>query len=456
MAPLLVKLNNNPEFHNLLPKNSHLVLALSGGIDSMVLTHLFLNMAEDYAYTLTLAHVNHGLRENSEKDMQFVIEIAKKWNLQIEIEFLDPQFKKSNESTEAWARTYRYKALEKICDKVKGDYILTAHHKSDQAETILMRLSQGTGVRGFKSIHKKLKLIRRPLLPFSKKELIQYAEIHKLPYVEDETNLNTSIPRNFIRHNLLKPWYIQEKNIENRIIKTSEHIVDLMNSVTFSIDYFAKKIVQKNPNKTEQIISKVELNQLPSFIRYELIKRCVDGDDHPWRQHQWTALKSFLKNSSTGDIFTTKSSKCILNNRNEWVLSKMKKKEDDILMEIIPDGKTVCDQYIFNWEWTTTPTEIVNINKHFEIIDGGMIQDKKLELRYWKNGDWFQPLGMKGKKKISDLLIDNKINRFDKSNQLVLTADHKIAWVCGLQISDWVKITKNTLKPAKISLEAFP
>jgi tRNA(Ile)-lysidine synthase len=454
MISLLAKLKNNPEFHHSVPKNSRLVLALSGGIDSVVLSHLFLNMVGDYSYTLTLGHVNHGLRENSARDMQFVGEIAKKWNLQIEIEILDPQFKKSNESTEAWARTYRYKALEKICEKVKGDYILTAHHKSDQAETILMRLAQGTGVRGFRGIHTKFNLIRRPLLQFSKQELIHYAEIHNLPYVEDETNINTSIPRNFIRHNLLKPWEIQEKNIENRIIKTSEHIIELLDSVKFTIEYFVKKIVQKNPNNTEQIISKVDLNQLPSFIRYELIKRCLDGDDNQWRQHQWTALKSFIKKSSTGDIFTTKSSKCILNNRNEWVLSKLGKTED-VLMEIIPNGKTICDPYIFNWEWTTTPAKIVNINKHIVIIDGGMIQNKKLELRHWKHGDWFQPLGMKGKKKISDLLIDNKVNRFDKSNQLVLTADHKIAWVCGHQISDWVKVTKNTLKPAKISVEAF-
>ena len=442
---------NNTEIHNLIPAGSHLVIAISGGMDSVVLTHILSNILDQFNYQLTLAHVNHRLRENADRDMKFVQKLSQEWNIPYEVTYLDPQSKKTKESVESWARKYRYDALEKIRMKTRGDFILTAHHKTDQAETILMRLAQGSGGKGFRGIHTKAGLVRRPLLFFTKQELIDYAQQHTIAFVEDETNFDISIPRNFIRHNILAPWIRQDNHVEKGIIRTRSHITELVEATTFTVDYFYKKFVKFNSDE-ERILLKNQMNYLPVYIQLELLKKCMDLGKVQWRKHNWYSIKSFLKNSKTGDKFLSDSGWHILNNRKEWVLFNNKKKTNKIY-EIIPDGNTLCGKYMFNWEWVSTFSEVINENRNSEFIDGGLIQNKKLLLRYWKRGDRFQPLGMRGWKKVSDFLIDEKVGLHKKYQQMVLTAGENIVWVCGHRISDWVKVTSSTTKYAKISLK---
>ena len=442
---------NNTEIQNLIPAGSHLVIAISGGMDSVVLTHILLNILDQFNYQLTLAHVNHGLRENADGDMNFVQNLSQKWNIPCEVIYLDPQTKNSNESVESWARKYRYDALEKIRMKTRGDFILTAHHKTDQAETILMRLAQGSGGKGFRGIHTKAGLVRRPLLFFTKQELIDYAQQYTLTFVEDETNSDISKPRNFIRHNILAPWIRQDNHVEKGIIRTRSHITELVEAVTFTVDYFYKRLVNFN-SEEERILLKNQMNYLPVYIQLELLKICMDSGKVQWRQHNWNSLKSFLENSKTGDVFSSDFGWHILNNRKEWIVFKNKTITNEIY-EIIPDGNTLCGKHVFNWEWVSTSSEVINEDQNSEFIDGGMLQNKNLFLRHWKKGDRFQPLGMRGWKKVSDFLIDEKVNLHKKNQQMVLTAGENIVWVCGHRISDWVKVTPNTTKYAKISLK---
>ena len=442
---------NKIEIQNLIPEGSHLVVAISGGIDSVVLTHVLLNILDHFNYRLTLAHVNHGLRENSDRDMKFVQHLSQKWNIPCEVIHLDPKTKNSNESLESWARKHRYEALEKIRMKKRGDFILTAHHKTDQAETILMRLAQGSGGKGLRGVHPKVDLVRRPLLYFTKQEIMDYAQQHTLTFVEDETNSDISIPRNFIRHNVLAPWIRKDSHVEKGIMKTSSHITELVDAATFTVDYFYKRLVHFN-GEEERILTKNEMNNLPIYIQLELIKISMDLGKVQWRKHNWYSLKSFLENSKTGDVFSNDSEWHILNNRKEWIIFKNKTITNEIY-EIIPDCNTLCGKHVFNWEWISTASEIINESRNSEVIDGGMIQNKKLFLRHWKNGDRFQPLGMMGWKKVSDFLIDEKVNLHKKNKQMVLTAGENIVWVCGHRISDWVKVTPNTTKYAKISLK---
>ena len=442
---------NNTEIQNLIPAGSHLVIAISGGMDSVVLTHVLLNILDQFNYQLTLAHVNHGLRENADGDMKFVQHLSQKWNLPCEIIRLDPQTKNSNESVESWARKHRYEALEKIRMKTKGNFILTAHHKTDQAETILMRLAQGSGGKGFRGIHPENGLVRRPLLLFTKQELMDYAQQHTLTFVEDETNSDISIPRNFIRHNILAPWVRQNNHVEKGIIRTSSHITELVDATTFTVDYFYKKLVNFN-SEEERILLKNKMKHLPVYIQLELLKKCMDLGIVQWRQHNWNSLKLFLENSKTGDVFSSDSGWHILNNRKEWIVFKNKTITNEIY-KIIPDGNTLCGKHVFNWEWVSTSSEVINEDQNSEFIDGGMLQNKNLFLRHWKKGDRFQPLGMRGWKKVSDFLIDEKVNLHKKNQQMVLTAGENIVWVCGHRISDWVKVTPNTTKYAKISLK---
>ena len=443
---------NNTEIRRLIPAGSHLVIAISGGMDSVVLTRILLNIFDQLDYQLTLAHVNHGLRENADADMKFVQNLSKRWNLLCEVIHLNPQTKNSNESVESWARKHRYEALEKIRVKTRGDFIVTAHHKTDQAETILMRLAQGSGGKGFRGIHPENGLVRRPLLLFTKQELMDYAQQHTLTFVEDETNSDISIPRNFIRHNILAPWIRQDSHVEKGIIRTSSHITELFDAATFTVDYFYKKLVSFNNEEEERILMKNEMSYLPLHIQLELLKKCMGLGKVQWRRHNWISLKSFIENSKTGDVFSSDSGWDTLNNRKEWIVFKNEKINNETY-EIIPDGSTLCGNHVFNWKWVSTSSEVINENRNSELIDGGIIQNKKLFLRHWEKGDRFQPLGMRGWKKVSDFLIDEKVNLHKKNQQMVLTADKIIVWMCGYRISDWVKVTPNTTKHAKISLD---
>jgi tRNA(Ile)-lysidine synthase len=314
-----------------------------------------------------------------------------------------------------------------------------------------MRLAQGSGGKGLRGIHPKVGLVRRPLLFFTKQELVDYVQQHTLTFVEDETNSDISIPRNFIRHNILAPWVRQNNHVEKGIIRTSSHITELVDATTFTVDYFYKKLVKFN-SEEERILLKNKMKHLPVYIQLELLKKCMDLGIVQWRQHNWNSLKSFLENSKTGDVFSSDFGWHILNNRKEWIVFKNKTITNEIY-KIIPDGNTLCGKHVFNWEWVSTSSEVINENRNSELIDGGIIQNKKLFLRHWEKGDRFQPLGMRGWKKVSDFLIDEKVNLHKKNQQMVLTAGKIIVWMCGYRISDWVKVTPNTTKHAKISLD---
>jgi len=441
----------NPQLRKLLPSNSHILIAISGGMDSVVLTHLFRKIYSEYKYKLTLAHINHSLRDDANKDMKFVCDLAKEWNIPCETMHLNPKTKDKNESVEAWAREKRYLALEKIRKKVQADFICTAHHKSDQAETILMRLALGTGGKGLKGIRSKTGNIRRPLLQFLKTELIDYSQQHGLSFVEDETNLDITIPRNFIRHNIISPWKKQCDHIENGIFKTSSNISDLVDAVSFSVEYFYNKFVKIENDPEEISLMKSDINSLPTLLQLHLIKKCIGLEKYQWRQHNWNDLRSFLVNSETGNILGFESNWKILNNRSQWILFKSNDKLKSSFT-VFPNGTSYCGDYIINWEWFNQPITISNRDPNSEFIDGSVIENRKLQLRPWHYGDKFQPLGMEGRKKVSDFLIDEKVNLYQKSNQMVLAADNEIVWVCGYRISDWVKVTTNTLRPAKITL----
>ena len=439
------------KIQNLIPVNSHVLIGISGGEDSVVLTHLFKRISHQFNYQITLAHINHCLRKNAKNDETFVRGLADEWGLDVKVIDLKPRLRKSNKSPEAWARFYRYEALERIRTKTKADYVLTGHHRSDQAETILMRLVQGTGGKGFKGIHKKINKIIRPLLSFSKKEIKEYSEFHDLKYIDDETNSDISIPRNFIRKNILTPWLNNSDSVECGIIKTKNNISELFDVSEFSVEYFFKKYIHKCEEKNQFLFLKFELATLPIFVQIGIIRKCLGLTNPQWREYEWDTMREFLINSKTGDIYSIGPEYLLLNNRNEWIIKK-KKTTNTQLYKVVPGRETNCGNYLFKWEWLSTSSDYINNNHDSEIIDGGKIQNKKLELRHWKKGDRFQPIGMSGQKKMSDFLIDEKVNLFNKQEQMVLTADSEIIWVCGHRISNPVRVCEDTVKPAIISL----
>jgi len=345
---------------------------------------------------------------------------------------------------EMWGRRIRQDTYLTAKGKFNCDYILTAHHANDLVETILMHLDSGCGIEGLKGIPKKNQHIIRPLLTYEKSEIKKYIKRKKINFILDESNNDVRIKRNYIRHKILEPWENETENVIERFLELSKKAnlaIDRMNGV---ISQFAKSTKMKNsliiiPNKLTQVLSKNH------FIR--LIKKLVKEQNISWRRNKWESLLQWIGTSMTGSKYYINNDWTLLRNRDHFILSN--KPYNSISMKINNEGKVFFDD--FSIRIKKTDGLIKNDSPMYETIDGAFIANKKLLLRTWKDGDRYKPLGMNGHKKISDLLIDNKVDGFTKDKQLVLTANDEIIWVCGRSISDQVKVTNKTTNFLELS-----
>jgi tRNA(Ile)-lysidine synthase len=368
---------------NLIKQNDKIVVAVSGGMDSMFLLYMLIELRKIWDIELVIGHVNHNIRLNSIHDEKFVVKRGRKFKIPVIVKQLNYDDKKSSESTEAWARNNRYAQLELIRKENNYDKVATGHHSNDQIETILQRISEKSGIGGLKGIHKQRGTIIRPILTISKADIERVVNDLQIKYVDDETNKNLVIPRNYFRHQIIPQWESLYPNLGKSIQSICESAVENQSV----IDYFIEKL-----------------------------------DDFE-----------------------------ILKDRQDWII-RYKFKVNLQPINVRLNDAVHCGVYVFKVR--KVKKYLFTDNPNIEIINGDEIVNNKLVLRPWQNGDTFKPLGMQGKKKISDFLTDEKINQFEKENQLVLTANDEIIWLCGRRISDTVKITKDTKHFLELSMNA--
>ena len=419
------------ELNSYASQQDLLLVAISGGMDSVALLHLasqFIRSDHD----IYAVHVNHGFRDASNLEEQFVKELCKSLDIPLSIHRADtPQQK--GESIEMWARRIRQSAFASAQEKFNCDWILTAHHANDNVETILMHLDNGCGIEGLRGIPKQNGNILRPLLNFSREDISEYVRENGLNYVEDSSNKDTSIRRNHIRYNVVKPWKEQTHNIIQRFSALSfkaSYAVQRMNEV---INLLAEKV---KSNNHRFIIEDNVMNCLIGNQKVRLVKQLMGETERAWRRHGWTSIENWMAHAETGSIFQINGKWSILRDRNQWVLKQETMGHDGYRLSLNSvDGFKE------------------NHNHSKEIIDGRTLEGKDIQLRPWHAGDQFNPLGMNGTKKVSDFLIDKKVDRFTKENQLVVTADGEIIWVCGQRISEKAKVTEKTTEFVELSLE---
>jgi tRNA(Ile)-lysidine synthase len=394
---------------------------------------------------LYAVHVNHGLRSRSTIEQKFVKNLCNKYKIPLYTKKYYSTFLKG-ESMEMWARRVRQSTYLSAKEKFNCDYILTAHHANDLVETILMHLDGGCGIEGLRGIPKNNQNLIRPLLSYKKSEIKEYIKRKKLNFVSDESNNDIRIKRNFVRHQILKPWVNQTEDVIEKFLELSEKANHATDRMIIAITQIAKSTIIKNgliiiPNKITKVLSKNH------FVR--LIKELVKESNISWRRNKWKSLIQWVGTSKTGSTYFINNKWTILRNRDHFILNN--KLYKSVEKKINNEGEVDSDCIQLKIKKTDGFTK--NDNPMYETIDGELIANKKLLLRSWKDGDQYKPLGMSGHKKVSDLLIDNKVDRFSKNNQLVLTADGEIIWVCGQSISDQVKVTNNTTNFLELSFE---
>ena len=442
---LLKKFKSNIEAFPELKENDRVLVSVSGGVDSVALLVL---LNELDLFQLITVHINHKLRQESDFDEQFVKDMSRDLNIPFRSKTLDPKSKSRKQSIEEWGRKERYSFLKNTLKKDKGNWIMTAHHANDQAETILMNLSRKSGVSGLRGISKEKDKVLRPLLNFTKTDILNFSKDTGLLFQQDKTNYDNTIPRNFLRNKILDTWENEFPEVIQGISRSSNLFCEWSDGLDYMISEFIISDLKVRDKKI--VISYNLLKTIPSIVKIRLIQLITDSTNSQWSKHHMSMLLQFLDKSKSGDFYMLSNGWRLLRDRNSIKVQSPSGHVNDKDVILERDTPTNFNSYRYEVNLQNNFKK-TNYNKNCEIVDWEKLKNKTLKLRLWKQGDTFQPLGMKGHQKISDFLINEKVDCIDKEFQSVLTANEKIVWVCGKRISNWVRITQNTNQIAVLS-----
>jgi len=388
-------------------KNDFFLVAVSGGVDSMVLV----NLLQMSGFRFSIAHCNFNLRnKESNNDELFV----KRFSINNKIPFYSKSFKINinKQSTQMAARELRYNWFNQLLKKEKMNYVLTAHHLDDSLETFFVNMVRSTGLDGMLGISSQNKFKIRPLLIFSKQEILDYANKNKLKWREDSSNISNKYVRNKIRNEIIPVFKEINPEFLNVFKKTTEFLTNSKDLINEYIQQVKSKGFKINQNK-EIVIDKC-------FVK-----------KHQLSLHYIFKDFGFLNNdqildlceSPTGKILESKSH-ILLSNRTQLIL-KQKKHNKKMFYEIYKDGSEAplnirFENGLFNSKSSKTCFYFDEIDVNFP-----------LSLRKFKKGDIFFPSGMVGKKNVSKFFKDEKMSLFDKENQWLLCNKDEIMWIVG-------------------------
>lgn len=450
MNNLIKGFNNFIKKERLFQSKDKLLLAVSGGVDSVVLCDICAEMKYDFI----IAHCNFQLRgEESNRDEEFVETLSVKYNVPLVSKRFDTVlFAEENKySMQVAARHLRYDWFKELMYKdhdVEGsisnpEYLVTAHHANDNIETLLMNFFKGTGINGLKSIAPKNEKIVRPLLFATKEELISYAREKKIKYVEDSSNISNKYTRNYFRNELIPGLQKVFPMVENNLQKNIDKFRDIELLYNQSIQAHILHLAQKINNEVHIPVLKFSKIPAVSTVMYEIIRQ------YGFSPGQVDDVLHLLK-SETGKFVQSHSFR-IIRNRKWLIISPLDTSQADNI---------IIEQDIHCCQFGTKELRLKTFSSHANILSTNensacFSKDKivfPLLLRKYKKGDYFYPLGMQKKKKLSKFFIDNKLSLPDKEQVWVLESGKRIIWVVGMRIDDRYKVTDKTKEVLKINL----
>jgi tRNA(Ile)-lysidine synthase len=403
----------NLNFENLKPKS--ILLAHSGGVDSCVLAHLLLANQINFS----VAHCNFQLRgAESVEDAGFVRHWCNQNGItHYSVSFSSNTYKNYHKiSVQMAARELRYKWFSDLMDVYEFDTLLTAHHLNDQLETFLINTSRGTGISGLLGISNKNSKFR-PLLKYPKSELIKYAKKEKIKWREDASNQDVKYLRNRIRSEVVSPlMQIQPNLLEN--FQTTLNNLNQANTFIHSIlDEFKTKVFSTENGVVKLNIE--EINKLPQ------IDFCLHYWFSPLEMSAGEVLK--LLKASSGKILYSKSHR-LIRDRKCLILTDIQGLDYEQFQINLEDISQILP---LNLQWKDISNDAYySLNSDQALLDKNLLK-KPLYLRKFRKGDYFCPIGMKGKKSLSKFFKDEKYSQLEKEKQWLLCSEDEIIWVIG-------------------------
>lgn len=423
--------------------SSRILLAVSGGIDSMVMAHLFL----ESGFKAGIAHCNFNLRgEESDGDEEFVKTFAEKMNVPFfKIRFDTQGFAaEKGISIQMAARDLRYRWFEEVRVENNYDFISLAHNQNDNTETFLINLTRGTGIAGLTGMRPAHKHLIRPLLFATRNAIAAYASENSVPFREDRTNADTKYTRNKIRHRILPVFREINPSFDNTVAETAERLAQVNEIISAFLEPLKERIVTRKDGLTAFRTTDIPRGPYARTILFELFR------PYGLSAGQAGELEKLAMGRSGGQLFT-----------GDW---RLVKNRNEII--VVPRQESSASYYevqsaedLKNIGWVTG-AKIFRKDHDFTIPSSEKIASLDSDKIVWPviirsphAGDSFFPLGMKSKKKLSDYFIDRKYSIPEKEKKLVLESAGKIAWIIGDRIDNRFKISGSTRNVLRIEVK---
>ncbi|KAB3532377.1 tRNA lysidine(34) synthetase TilS [Alkaliphilus pronyensis] len=456
----LDKVKNTIEKHQLIDLGDKIVVAVSGGPDSVCLLHILHKLINEYNIKLYVAHLNHNFRGiEAQQDAQYVNKLCDELNVMCFIKSINvPKYAKEHGlSLEEAGRVLRYLFFEEISENVGAQKIAVAHNLNDQAETLLMRLIRGTGIQGLTAIHHRRHNIIRPLLDITRRDIEDYCRFHLLQPRLDHTNLQPIYHRNKIRLQLIPALEEYNPNIVETLAKTAEILKVDSDYLDLQAEDIYKILIKKE--KANRLTLPIQgINKLHPSLLIRLMRLVAEnlvGKREVLEYKHIQILLHLISKDITGKSIQLPMGITVYTNYEKLIFTTETEEKVSFSYPLIRDSYTNISEingriryYIINRKDDFQfPKEAFKKAFDWDIIKGGLL------VRNRKEGDRFWPLGMKGTKKLKDYFIDCKIDRHKRDRIPLICDDEEIIWVVGHRISDLYKITKDTTRILIIEFE---
>lgn len=418
------------------------LVAVSGGVDSMVLWHLMHESKHSYG----IAHVNFSLRgKESDADEALIEQVAQEREIPFYSKKVDTEkyAAENGLSIQMAARELRYDFFKELAQEFRYDCLSTAHHLEDDFETLLLNLNRGTGVKGLAGIRSTAKRFR-PLLSFTKAEIREYADQNDVEFREDKSNESTTYDRNWFRHEIIDTWKQRNPAILNTMRQNLSHLKQ-----TYDIleEFIQKESNQLQTELKEGYIEFATIDELDrkNFYLFHVLSPLG------FTVVQIDSMLTCIKKKQVGKAFYGKEWSIYVDRDRLDVVKGGETQETEIIYVIDKNTSLITEPIQLEFKRLLVDEYKGELNRQFEVIDRDQLVFP-LQLRKWKAGDKMRPLGMQGKKNVSDVLTDLKIARAQKENTFVLLSEGKVVWLVGYRLDDRFKVTDTSKKLLQIKL----
>ena len=425
----------------LFSPRDRLLLAVSGGLDSVVLCDLCVRAG----YDVVIAHCNFGLRgQESQRDEAFVRELAASYGCEVFVRHFDTAAyaAEGKVSIQVAARELRYAWFGSLVADGVAVYVVTAHHLDDNIETLLMNFFKGTGIAGLRAMLPKQGIVVRPLLFAGREAIGQYASERGLTWVEDSSNLSDKYTRNYFRHQVIPLITQAYPAAMGNLAANIGRFRDIETVYRQAVDQQMKKLLEVRGNEVHVPVRKLLQTAALSTLLYEILT------PYGFSPQQAEACRELLESPS--GRYLVSGTHRVLKNRNWLIISPLQTTAaTNVLVETGDEAVTFAHGEVRLQRLAVDRIGRVDQGPRVALLDAAAIGFPLL-LRPWRPGDYFYPLGMRKKKKLARFFIDSKLSVAEKEKVWVLEMDKKIIWVVGRRIDDRWRLGPGTREVLRI------